>query len=81
MIFEGEIEWHVEDGGQTLIVEIDDGRAEPGGVSITLTSWAAEAPGVWFSRYDLGDVAKVHPELAKLITGKTRLRGTIEAQD
>jgi hypothetical protein len=79
-VYEGEIEWRVEDGGQALIVDAVPADA-PGGVGVTLTSWADEAPGTWFSRYDLDDIVKVHPELAKLIAGKTRLRITVEALD
>jgi hypothetical protein len=78
MIFEGDIEWHVEDGGQALIVEIDE---QPSDIGVTITSWAADGGGPHFNRYDIGDVAKLHPELAKLIAGKSRLRITVEALD
>lgn len=78
--YEGEIEWRVEDGGQALIVDVVTGDA-PSGVGVSLVSWVDEAPGVGFSRYDLDSVAKVHPELVKLIAGKSRLRVTVEALD
>lgn len=77
-IYEGEIEWRVEDGGQALIVSAVSDLLS--GVGVTLTSWVDELPDR-VNRYDLDDVARVHPELAKLIAGKSRLRITVEALD
>lgn len=78
-VYEGEIEWRVEDGGQALIVDVVTAEA-PSGVGVSLVSWVDEMPDR-INRYDLGDVARVHPELAKLIAGKSRLRVTVEALD
>lgn len=78
MIIEGEVEWHIEEGGQALIVEVDD---DPQDIVVTITSWTGNCGDSRFNRYDIGDVAKLHPELAKLIAGKSRLRITVEALD
>lgn len=78
-IYEGEIEWRVEDGGQALIVDVVTSDT-PSGVGVSLVSWVTRMPDR-INRYDLDDVTRVHPELAKLIAGKSRLRITVEALD
>jgi ribosome biogenesis protein Nip4 len=78
-VYEGEIEWHAEDGGKALIVEAVSDLASS--VSVTLTSWNDEHSGIGVNRYDINDLARLHPELAGLIAGKVRLRITVEALD
>jgi hypothetical protein len=80
MIIEGEIEWRAEDGCQALIVDVVPSEA-PEGIGASLVSWVSEHPGIGVSRYDLGDLARIHPDLAKLIAGKSRMRVTIEVMD
>lgn len=79
LTFEGVVEHHIEDSGQALILDVDDGRTEPGGESVTLASWAQECPDVFFNRYDDDDIRRAHPVLGQLI-GR-RVRVTVEVLD
>jgi hypothetical protein len=75
MIFEGNVEYSTEEGGQALILELDDGRDEPGPEPcVTLSSYTPVLPGiVFFNRYDVDDIRSAHPVLGRLIGQRVRI--------